>query len=438
MLIRDATLPDGRRADIRIDGETIDAIGRRLQGTPDIDASGLMVTPGAVDAHVHFREPGGSHKETWESGTRAAAAGGVTVVIDQPNTDPPTVTAEAFRDKEAIAQAAAAVDYGINGGVSPEWDPAGLLNEPITALGEVFMADSTGEMGIDTTTFTAAIDAAVEAGVLVTVHAEDERFFNEAVKGRTDAGAWSEFRASIAEVTAATRACELAASVGARLHIAHASTPGAIDRAVATGATCEVSPHHLLLSTDDLDELGTYGRMNPPLRDESVRRAVYDRVRRGAVTMIATDHAPHTVAEKETDIWSAPSGVPGVETMLPLLLAEAAEGHLTYDGVARLTASNPASRFGLSEKGRIAPGMDADLVLFDPSDRRQIKGDDLHTACGWTPFEGVEGVFPHLVLLRGEVAYRAPWTSHDLPDLIDGEPFGPVRGRNVVRAHSSD
>lgn len=437
MLIRGVTLPDGRRADIRVEDGTIDAIGRRLHGEPVINASGMRAMPGAVDVHVHFREPGASHKETWKTGTRAAAAGGVTVVVDQPNTDPPTVTPSAVEEKAAIAEESAIVDFGINGGVTPEWDPDGLLAAPITALGEVFMADSTGDLGIGADTFAEALEAAAEADTLVTVHAEDDRYFDEGATNRDEAAAWSDYRRPVAEVTAATRACSLAGSLGVRVHIAHASTPGAIDRAIAAGATCEVSPHHLLLSTDDLKRLDTYGRMNPPLRDESVRAAVYDRVRRGAVTMIATDHAPHTIEEKETDIWSAPSGVPGVETMLPLMLAEAGAGRLGYDDVARLTAAAPARRFGFAAKGRIAPGMDADLVLFNPDETRSIDAESLTTACGWTPFEGYDGVFPHLVLRRGEPVYRAPWADDALPAPAGGGRFVEAGGRNLA-AYSSD
>ena len=434
MLLRDVTIPNGRQVDIRLAEGVIDAVGRQLRGGPVVDASGLRVTPGAIDVHVHCREPGGAHKETWETGSRAAAAGGVTTIVDQPNTDPPTSTVKAFREKTDIAAASSIVDYGINAGVTKGWDGATLLDEPIAALGEVFMADSTGDLGVGMDMFEEALELAADADVLVTVHAEDETRFDDGVRDRSDANAWSEYRRPAAEVAAVARACEVAERYGTRIHIAHASTPGAIDLAHKWGQTAEVSPHHLLLSTEHLDRLGTFGRMNPPLRDESIRSAVADRVHHGSVAMIATDHAPHTIEEKETDIWSAPSGVPGVETMLPLLLAQVQGGELDYEAVARLTSNAPARRFGFGRKGSLSPGSDADLVLFDPTDRRPILGDELHTDCGWTPFEGYEGVFPHLVLLRGEVVYRAPWADSNLPGSGKGEPFGPIRGKNVVEA----
>jgi dihydroorotase len=170
--------------------------------------------------------------------------------------------------------------------------------------------------------------------------------------------------------------------------------------------TCEVTPHHLLLSRDDLDDLGTFGRMNPPLRSETRRKGVYERVRDGTVEMIATDHAPHTEAEKAAPIPEAPSGVPGVETALPLLLNEAREGRLGYERVRDLTARNPAAVFDLPRKGQVTPGYDADLVLFDPEATREIRGRDLHSKCGWTPFEGRAGVFPEMTMVRGETVYR--------------------------------
>jgi dihydroorotase len=431
LTIEGATLADGRVRDVRIDRETgrIDAVGQGLSGSETIGASGKRLLPGMIDAHVHFREPGFSHKETWTTGSKSAVAGGVTTVLDQPNTDPPTVTGEAVREKARLASDSL-VDFGINGGVTPNWDPDSLLSAPVAALGEVFLADSTGEMGIDADLFRRAVGHAEEAGVTVTVHAEDADRFDETARasagdgrGRdADADAWSAYRTAAAEAEAVERACAVAEAVGARIHVAHTSTPEGIDAASEAGMTCEVTPHHLFLSRADLDDLGTFGRMNPPLRSEERREAVARRVRDGRVDMVATDHAPHTRAEKEAPILEAPSGVPGVETALPLLLNEAREGRLSYVRVRDLTAANPAVVFDLTGKGRIEPGADADLVLFDPDETREIRGPDLHSKCGWTPFEGWPGVFPDLTMVRGRVEC----------DRRDGEAtFGDPAGTNV-------
>ncbi|WP_225333118.1 dihydroorotase [Halomicrobium urmianum] len=426
MLFRNATLADGRERDVRVDGETVAAVGEDLQADGDervIDAAGKRLLPGMIDAHVHFRQPGFPHKETWATGSRSAAAGGVTTVVDQPNTDPPTVDPAAFDEKVDLA-GESLVDFGINGGVTADWDPD-LLDRPLFALGEVFLADSTGDMGIEADLFESALEAATERDVTVTVHAEDADEFDQGATSRDDADAWSAYRTAEAESVAVERACEVAADLGATIHVAHTSTPEGVDRAADAGMTCEVTPHHLLLSREDLDELGTFGRMNPPLRSEERRAAVYERVADGTVDVIATDHAPHTREEKDASIWEAPSGVPGVETALPLLLAEAVDedSPLTFERVRDLTAANPADVFDLPSKGRIEEGRDADLVLVDPDDGRKIRGDTLHSKVDWTPFEGFDGVFPELTLVRGSVAY---WRESD-----GEERFGDARGRNV-------
>ena len=428
-LFRDARLADGRRRDVRTDSGTIVAVADAVDPDPVdrvVDADGRLLLPGAIDAHVHFREPGDAHKETWTTGSRSAAAGGVTTVVDQPNTTPPTVTRETF-DRKAELATASYVDYGLNGGVTSAWEPDSLFDRPLFALGEVFLADSTGGMGIDTDRFAAAVDRAADAGVTVTVHAEDATRFDETARdndtggaGRdADAAYWSQYRPAEAEAAAVEEAVEIGSAAGATIHIAHTSTPEGVDAAAAGGATCEATPHHLFLSQADATELGTYGRMNPPLRSEARRQALWDRLVDGTIDIVATDHAPHTTAEKETGLWDAPSGVPGVETMLPLLLERARRGEISYERVRDVTAANVASVFELPTKGRIAAGNDADLVLVDPERTREIHGGDLHSNCGWTPFEGVTGVFPSLTMVRGTVVYE------------DGEFVGDAVGENV-------
>ena len=440
MLLTNADLADGRTVDVRISGERIEAVDDGLDPEPHetvIDATDKLLLPGAIDAHVHFREPGYSHKETWDTATKSAAAGGVTTVVDMPNTEPPTTSGTNFEAKADYAEAAR-VDYGINGGVTGDWDPDSLFDQPLCALGEVFLADSTGDMGVAVELFTDATRRAAENDVTVTVHAEDETLFDESTREADAGGAgreanaelWSAYRTAEAEAVMIEQATAVGRETGATIHIAHTSTPEGIDAAVEGGATCEVCPHHLYLSTDDVDELGTYGRMNPPLRSEERREAVFERVADGTVDIVATDHAPHTREEKDAGLWDAPSGVPGVETMLPLLLESARQGELSYERVRDLVAHNPAEIFDLDSKGRIEPGYDADLTLVDPEKPREIRGDDTHTKCDWTPFEGRLGVFPELTMVRGEVVYeRTPGESSDR--TADSEQFGDVQGRNV-------
>jgi dihydroorotase len=427
MLFQHAQLADGRTRDVRGDDEQIAEVATDLAPRADervVDATDKLLLPGAIDAHVHFRQPGYGHKETWETGSKSAAAGGVTTVVDQPNTSPPTVTGAAFDEKAEFAEQSL-VDWGINGGVTAEWDPDSLFDRQLFALGEVFLADSTGNMGIDADLFADAVARAADEDVVVTVHAEDADLFDEAARERAgdDYDAWSAYRAAEAEAAAVERALEVGGDSDAQIHIAHTSTPEGADLAHDAGATCEVTPHHLFLSREDYDELGTKGRMNPPLRDEERRAGMVERLVDGTIDIVATDHAPHTAEEKDAGIWDAPSGVPGVETMLPLLLEEARRGTISYERVRDVTAANVADIFDLPRKGRIDVGTDADLVLVDPEASREIRGEALHSNCGWTPFEGHRGVFPELTLVRGEVVYEREG---------DGtESFGDARGQNV-------
>ena len=411
MLIRNATLPDGRERDVLVEGETIAAVGEDLSVPDDpdeqlIDGSDKRLLPGTIDAHVHFREPGFAHKETWETGSRSAAAGGVTCVVDQPNTDPPTIDGASFDEKAERASEGSLVDFGVNGGVTEQWVPSALLQRPMFALGEVFLADSTGEMGIDVELFASAVKTAARQDAVVTVHAEDATEFEPGARERDDADAWSAYRTARAEAAAVRAAAEVGDRFDAHLHVAHTSTPDGIDVADEHGMTCEVTPHHMFLSRRDLDDLDTFGRMNPPLRRERLRSKVWERVVDGTVDIVATDHAPHTRQEKDAGIWDAPSGVPGVETALPLLLEAARTDEISYERIRDLTAKNVAAVFDLPTKGWIEEGMDADLVLVDPENSREISGEDLHSKCDWTPFEGKRGVFPERTLVRGEVVYE--------------------------------
>jgi dihydroorotase len=415
-VIRNATLADGRTRDVRVGADgRIDAVGEQLDGETLVDATGKRLLPGMIDAHVHFRQPGFGHKETWATGSRSAAAGGVTTVVDQPNTDPPTVTGAAFDEKAEYASDSV-VDWGVNGGVTGDWDPDSLFDRPLFALGEVFLADSTGDMGIEAELFADACREAAAEDTVVTVHAEDADLFAPAARERDDADAWSAYRTPEAEEAAVERAVAVGSEASATIHVAHTSTPEGVDAARAGGATCEVTPHHLFLSRDDFDDLGTFGCMNPPLRSEERREGVFERLADGRVDVVATDHAPHTREEKDASIWDAPSGVPGVETALPLLLNAAREGRLSYERVRDVTAANPAAIFDLPRKGRIEAGRDADLVLVDSDDVTEIRGEDLHSKCEWTPFEGMDGVFPELTLVRGTVV----WDGESVRDH-DGE-----------------
>jgi len=390
--------------EILIADERIAAVSRAIippDDTEVVDVSGLLVLPGLIDVHVHLREPGGEHKEDFTSGTRAALAGGVTTVLAMPNTDPPLTDRASLERALALAQAKAVCDFGLLVGATPENAP--LVAELPEAAGlKLYMGASTGNLLVADFAAQWAHFTTYPPDRVLAVHAEDE----EAVCHFARQG---ERRPPLCAALAVARALTLAEAARRRLHICHLSTAqelALVQAAKARGlpVTCEVTPHHLFLSQEDEARLGPLGKMNPPLREREEVEALWAGLE--GVDCIATDHAPHTLEEKAQGMETAPAGVPGLETMLPLLLTAFHRGRLTLETLIRLTSSGPARVYGLVRKGKLAPGYDADLTLVALDERWQLRNEGLLTRCGWTPFAGweVKGRVRR-VYLRGRLAY---------------------------------
>lgn len=412
-------------AEIIIEDGKVTRIGKDLRVSSSdliIDAKGALTLPAGIDVHVHFRDPGMTFKETWYTGSCAAAAGGITTVIDQPNSIPPTTDRRSFYLKHKLARRKSIVDFGINGGVTGNIEKLEELWElGSMAFGEIFMAESTGGLNISEEAFEDALGEIKKFGALATIHAEDEKLRLECealLNTYTSPDYHSKARPPVCEATAVQKAVELVTSLKTRAHFCHISTLEAVgiirkEKYLAKKAeqasliSCEVTPHHLFLSTRDWEKLGAFGKMNPPLRNLQSIKALTNGLNDGTVDMVASDHAPHRLSEKDTDIREAPSGVPGVETLMPLMLAAVKKNILPLGRMIRATSLNPAKIFGLDRhsKGRLAEGFDADLIIVNPRDIRPIKGELLHSKAGWTPFEGMEGVFPEYTLSRGEVIW---------------------------------
>ncbi|WP_406655681.1 dihydroorotase [Methanolobus sp. ZRKC2] len=387
-----------------------------------IDAKGALTLPSAIDVHVHFREPGMTEKEDWYTGSCSAAAGGVTTVIEHPNTIPPTTDKRTFKEKLKLANRKSIVDFGIYGGVTGNIEKLPELWElGVTAFGEIFMAESTGELNISEETLDKALSAIAGLGAMACIHAEDEKIRQECesfLKGDFSPQSHSKARPNLCEAMAVEKALKLAKTNETQTHFCHISAFESVgllrrERYIeqSSGApvkiTSEVTPHHLFLSTKDWDRLGSFGKMNPPLRERRNPKMLLNALNDGTIDMVATDHAPHTEAEKDAGIKSTPSGVPGVETLLPLMLVAVKRNLIPLGRMIDVTSRNPARIFDLTRysKGVFAEGFDADLVIVDPSNVRKIKGDHLHSKAGWTPYEGMDGIFPEYTIAKGDVVW---------------------------------
>lgn len=412
-------------AEIIIEGGKVTKIGKDLRVSSSdmiIDAGGALTLPAGIDVHVHFREPGMTAKENWYTGSCAAAAGGITTVIDQPNTVPPTTDRRSFEQKLKLARGKSIVDFGINGGVTGNIEKLEELWElGVTAFGEIFMAESTGGLNINEETFEEALAEIKRLGALATIHAEDEKMrleLENLLKGDVSYEYHSRVRPNSCEAAAVQKALELISKLKVRAHFCHISTLEATgmirkEKYLARREnreplfTCEVTPHHLFLFIRDWERLRSFGKMNPPLRGSHSIKALVNGINDGTIDMVASDHAPHLESEKDVDIRSAPSGVPGVETLMPLMLAAVRKNILPLSRTIMLTSWNPAKAFGLDRqsKGRLGVGFDADLIIVNPRELRPIRAELLHSKAGWTPFEGMDGVFPQYTLSRGEVIW---------------------------------
>jgi dihydroorotase len=374
----------------------IASVGRVRTGAPRHDVGDSVILPAATDLHVHFRDPPGIvGVEDFASGTVSAAIGGVGLVGEMPNTVPPVLDADAVRTKGRRASGRVAVDVLLYAEPTAATDP-GTLARSAGAF-KLYLSPTTG---FDRPPRLADVGAHLRrlaaCALPVSVHAEDPTHFaiGGAPKLPRD---WDARRPPDAELAAIDALAGAPASL--RLNIAHVTTAEAARRARGIGAACEVTPHHLLLS----ERSGSDARfkVNPPLRSDTERRALWESFRRGEVPMVASDHAPHGESEKALPFAEAPSGVPGVETMLPLLLARVRAGELDLATLLAAACDRPARWFG-QPIGRIAPGHRANLLVIDFRRRTTIEGRHLHSACGWTPFEGWEGIFPREHYRDGE------------------------------------
>ncbi|MFT7391099.1 MAG: dihydroorotase [Paracoccaceae bacterium] len=411
------------RADIGIAGDTIAAIAAPgvLDGAAEaVDVTGLHLIPGAIDMHVHFREPGYTHKEDWETGTRAAAMGGVTTVFEMPNTNPPTRSAVEMRAKQDCARKAC-VDYGIYGLLAEDNidEIPGLIAAGANAF-KCFMGNTFGNLPSPSTgAMLEGFEIIAQSGLRISLHAETASIMAWRQARLMTAGLNAPLhhiaaRPEVVAIEAVARAAVLAEWTGARIHVLHISSAGELRplaeaKARGVDVTGETCPCYLFLTTDDYDRIGSVIRVNPPVRAPKDAAAIWDALQSGVVDMIATDHAPHTPEEKRKDvIWDADCGFPGVETQMPLMLTEVAAGRMSLEHYVKISSANPARAFGMwPMKGRLAVGAHADIAAVDLLRRETVAAARLHSRGKITPFEGRETVgAPVHTLVRGRFVQR--------------------------------
>ena len=413
--------------DIAIKSGRIAAIGNidPSRAGEAVDATGLHVLPGVIDTQVHFREPGLEHKETLETGSRSAVLGGVTAVFEMPNTKPLTTTAAALADKVARARNRMFCDFAFYvGGTRENIADIPVLESLEGSAGiKVFMGSSTGDLLVDDEVSLDRIIGSIRRRAAF--HSEDEARLKARLDVRRagDPSSHPEWRDEEAAIISTRRLARLAEKHKRRVHVLHVSTAAemAFLAEHKDWVSVEVTPHHLtLVAPDCYETLGTYAQMNPPVRDERHRQAIWAGLAAGVVDVLGSDHAPHTREEKDHAYPHSHSGMTGVQTLVPIMLDHVNAGRLTLERLVDLTSHGPQRLFGIRGKGRIAVGYDADLTIVDLKREETITNEQGASRAGWTPYHGkrVTG-WPVGTFVRGR---RVMW---------EGEIIGPAHGAPV-------
>ena len=379
-----------------------------------INAEGNVVLPGLIDAHVHLRDLGLTDKEDFFTGTCAAAAGGFTTVLDMPNTIPPVTDVETFNEKLRTAEKRSYIDFGLYSAVTARSDLKRLAT--MCSGFKLYLGETTGKLTYNDLEglMKRLEELDLEHEMVLAVHAEDNTELDRGRKTIDDDKNRSikdheKRRPVSAETTAVGNILMLSGRLEAlklRLHLCHLTSPESLKLLASQNRVSkEVTPHHMFLNKDVHAGLKTRGKVNPPLRTDSAMMEMFEAFRSGVIPIVASDHAPHTVDEKDLPFNEAPSGIPGVETMLPLLLSLVKHGKIALDRFVDATAVRPAGLFGLN-KGRIDTGFDADLIVVDTKAEINLKSGQLHSKCGWSPFEKMPVIFPRMTVSRGNVIIK--------------------------------
>lgn len=389
----------------------------------ELDADGLHLLPGVIDDQVHFRQPGLEHKEDLQHATRACAAGGVTSFLEMPNTIPNTITVERLHEKLELGSRNCLVNYGFYIGATP--DNVEQLKQARRTPGiKIFIGSSTGNLLVDQQEALEQIFA--ETTLPITAHCEDEttvRQNMEKYAGVTDVAVHSRIRDHEAAIIATRRALDLARRHKHRFHVLHVSTGAEVAELKKHDnlITAEVCPHHLFFNVDDYARLGSLIQMNPSIKNSEDNQQLWQALLDGDIQVIATDHAPHQLEEKQQPYPHSPSGLPAVENSLALMLDQVHHGRCRLEQVVHWMCEAPALVWDIVNKGRIEPGYDADLVLVDLNKNALVDNARQQTKCGWSPWHGQSLTgWPVLTMVGGKVVYRRqgddeqPWLAEEM------------------------
>jgi dihydroorotase len=420
LLVRDARAyppgPDAAPLSVRVRAGRIVELGANLvaRGEPVLEARGRTLIPGLIDVHVHFRDPGLERKEGWERGSAGALFGGVTAVVEVQNNPPLSTSLEALQARIAHVRTRSRVDFGCLANLLPASVPELDAMAPLTPAFKLFLGGSTGMGGLeDRETLRQLFHAAARSGRMIVAHCEDEELLKEGKhrhKGAT-AAEHHLVRSHEAEERSIDTAIALARETGAELHVFHISTAGGVARvraarAAGVGIGASTAPHYLLLSSADAPALGNLLKVNPSIKTRADSEGILAGLRDGTVQAIGTDHAPHPLDEKQRAYEHAPAGMPSVDLLWPLTWECVRRGWLSPDVALASVTSSAAECLHLPGKGRLAPGFDGDLVLFDPAEARTVRGAELPSRSKWSAYEGWElHGFPQVVVRRGVVAF---------------------------------
>ena len=417
-----------RETNVLIEGGKIIRIDAAFDTPADetFDAEGLHLLPGVIDDQVHFRDPGLTHKEDLHTGSIACAKGGVTTFLEMPNTKPPTITCEKLEEKLDLAATKCVVNYGFYIGATCD-NLDELQHAQRTPGIKIFIGSSTGDLLVDEQAALERIFA--QTTLPICAHCEDEttvRANAEELGGGSEYADHSQIRDHEAARIATSRAIQLAVKHHHRFHVLHVSTAEEVELLAGHRSliTAEVCPHHLLFNVDDYERLGSLVQMNPSIKTAADNAKLWQALRKNIIQVIATDHAPHTLEEKDQPYPQSPSGLPAVENSLALMLDAAHRGRLTLLQLVERMCRAPARVWDIVGKGEIHEGFDADLVLVDLERKQTVRNSEQLTKCGWSPWDGVELTgWPVRTWVMGQTVYA------------DGKVNAAVRGEEVQFAH---